>query len=558
VEADGANPNYHRINRASPTYLTDDVDSESWQNALNRAEDLKSVLATNELTSASAEALARRWGTSVRTVWRYARAFRQEGSVRAVLQRQRGPVPGVGKLDSVIETIIADSARAWWKATENATIAEIYPSIIRECAGRGLAHPSRATVARRLCLLRKEPANFSPRVAAKLRDRSRLVKASYKVERALAVVQVDHTIADVFIVDPSSRQCIGRPTLTIAVDVATRCISGICLSLEAPSSLQLALCLENAISPKQGWVNSLGLDLEWPVYGLPDALHTDNGREFHSAAFRRGCDLNGIGTIYRPPATPRFGGHVERLIGTLMRRVRLLPGNTYSDFLKARPERAEQRATLTSSELGGFLVEDIHRYHRRNHRTLGRAPLTAWEQHWGKEAAGPRLPKDVTRFRLDFLPVQRRVVGREGIELFGLKYSCEALAREVDLGRKRIVRYDPRDLSRVYLEQPNSAPVAIPLRDRAIPPLSLWELKAIKRSQSSPHDVEDSEVLRKALEKLGEEGSGTSHLKRNRRAARRDAWRAVQMLTDASVTNTPLQATLTSKDVESLPWEVLE
>jgi hypothetical protein len=36
---------------------------------------------------------------------------------------------------------------------------------------------------------------------------------------------------------------------------------------------------------------------------------------------------------------------------------------------------------------------------------------------------------------------------REGIELFGLKYSCEALALEVALGRKRIVRYDAQSVA---------------------------------------------------------------------------------------------------------------
>jgi putative transposase len=351
--------------RTPPVHLTDDVDSEAWQSALSRVADLKRVLGANGMTSVQAEVLARRWGTSVRTVWRTVKAFRHDGSIRAVLQRRRGPLLGAGLLDDAVEAMITDSARAWWKATDNATIAEIHPAIVRECAARGLPHPSRATVARRLSVLRQDPANFSPKVASKLRDRSRLVKASYTVERALAVVQVDHTIADVFIVDPATRRCIGRPTLTVAVDVSTRCICGICLSLEAPSSLQLALCLENAISPKRAWLQSIGLDVDWPVYGLPSALHTDNGREFHSAAFRRGCDLNGIDTIYRPPATPRFGGHVERLIGTLMRRVRLLPGNTYSDFLKARPDRAEQKASLTLSELGSFLVEDIDNYHRR-------------------------------------------------------------------------------------------------------------------------------------------------------------------------------------------------
>lgn len=151
------------------------------------------------------------------------------------------------------------------------------------------------------------------------------------------------------------------------------------------------------------------------------------------------------------------------------------------------------------------------------------------------------------------------MIGREGIELFGLKYSCAALAHDVDLGRKRVVRYDPRDLSQVYLEQAHSQPLAIPLRDPSTPALSLWELKAIKKSQRSRQNVEDPDVLRRALAQVGEEGTNMSQLRRNRRAARRDAWRAVQQLADsASPNTTSLQPTLVSNDLESLPWEVLE
>jgi putative transposase len=427
---------------------------------------------------------------------------------------------------------------------------------MRECAGRGLSRPSRATVARRLAVLKKDPSNFSGRVAAKLRDRTRLSKGSYTVASALAVVQVDHTIADVFIVEPHSRRCIGRPTLTVAVDVATRCVAGICLSLEAPSSLQLALCLENAVSPKRTWLAALGHSFDWPVHGIPNALHVDNGREFHSAAFRRGCDVNGIDTLYRPPATPRFGGHIERLIGTLMRRVRLLPGNTYSDFLRARPDRAEQGAALTLNDLGSILVEDINRYHRNRHRMLGMTPLSAWERHWSTQPIGPRLPRELNLFRLDFLPLQRRVVGREGIEMFGLKYSSEALSAEVDIGRQRIVRYDPRNLSYVFLERPNSSHLMVPLRDPRAPSISLWELMAVKKRSASV-DVQDADALRHALQSAEEGGTGTL-LKRNRRKARQDAWRAAALLHDTRSPNTSLQTTLASKDVEALPWEVLE
>jgi hypothetical protein len=149
-----------RHGRAAPRII-DDIESDAWKRACAQASDLKSVLGNREFTQAQAKELACRWSTSVRTVWRRVRAFRRESSVRAFLQNPRGSVPGTGRLKDAVESLIVDIARTWWKVSESATIAEIYPDVMRECAGRGLARPSRATVARRLAALRSDPANFS-------------------------------------------------------------------------------------------------------------------------------------------------------------------------------------------------------------------------------------------------------------------------------------------------------------------------------------------------------------------------------------------------------------
>jgi len=47
--------------------------------------------------------------------------------------------------------------------------------------------------------------------------------------------------------------------------------------------------------------------------------------------FKRGCEDAGIKIVWRPPAVPRFGGHIERLIGTQMGSLHLLPGTTFSN-----------------------------------------------------------------------------------------------------------------------------------------------------------------------------------------------------------------------------------
>jgi putative transposase len=56
-------------------------------------------------------------------------------------------------------------------------------------------------------------------------------------------VQIDHTVIDLIVVDDRDRQPIGRPYLTVAIDVYSRCLLGMVVTLEAPSSVSVGLCI---------------------------------------------------------------------------------------------------------------------------------------------------------------------------------------------------------------------------------------------------------------------------------------------------------------------------
>jgi len=62
------------------------------------------------------------------------------------------------------------------------------------------------------------------------------VKSGLHVKEALQLLQIDHTLVDVVVVDEFDREPIGRPWLTLAIDVATRMVPGFHLTLEAPSA----------------------------------------------------------------------------------------------------------------------------------------------------------------------------------------------------------------------------------------------------------------------------------------------------------------------------------
>jgi putative transposase len=273
---------------------------------------------------------------------------------------------------------------------------------------------------------------------------------------------------------------IGRPWLTLAVDVATRVVVGFYVSLEAPSSTSVALCLTHAVLPKEPWLKARGLSCAWPVWGIPRALHADNGPDFTSAALRRGCEEYGMKLILRPVATPHYGGHIERLIGTLMGRVHLLPGTTGSNPQDKGAYPAESEAVLTMAELERWLtIEICEQYHRRIHRGLRRSPLAAWQDALRQAGGGlGALPDQPEQFAISFLPFERRTLRRDGLHLFNIRYWDSVLPVIVRLGESVLVRYDPRNLSKVYVAGTDERYHPIPYADLTLPPITLWEQRA--------------------------------------------------------------------------------
>ncbi|MCF3948702.1 transposase family protein [Acidiphilium iwatense] len=310
---------------------------------------------------------------------------------------------------------------------------------------------------------------------AVMNNRLRQVKIGLRPIRPLQIVQVDHTKVDIMLVDDVTRACIGRPWLTAVLDVHTRMVVGLALSLDPPSAAVAGLAVTHAVLPKEEQLADIGINLIWPTHGIPEIIHVDNGAEFHSRAFERGCQQHGIRLEYRPPATPRFGGHIERLMGTLMSRVHGLPGTTFSNVAVRGDYQSENRAVLSFREFERILILDVlGPYHNEVHSALGGTPAAAWED--GVAGLSIRQPADPDAFRLDFLPFEERVVRRDGIRLFNVFYQDGVLAHIVESGSSKLrVKYDPRDLSAVFVELPAGDHVRVPYADIGRPPITLWE-----------------------------------------------------------------------------------
>jgi putative transposase len=133
----------------------------------------------------------------------------------------------------------------------------------------------------------------------------------------------------------------------------------------------------HAASDKKSWLAERNIEAEWPIQGKPRLLSVDNGAEFHSAAFERGCEQHGIAIHWRPPGRPHFGGIVERVIGTLMKLVHELPGTTFSHPKEREGYDSDKQACMSLEEMEHWLTIAITGiYHSRPHAGLrGESPV---------------------------------------------------------------------------------------------------------------------------------------------------------------------------------------
>jgi putative transposase len=261
-------------------------------------------------------------------------------------------------------------------------------------------------------------------------------------------------------------------------------VAGFHISLWPPSTVSLCLVLSHAVLPKDSWLADRELpNLEWPTGGLPRSIHVDNAREFHSDVLVRGCQEYGIQLEHRPVGRPHFGGHIERLIGTMMGAVHLLPGTTFSSVDQKGAYESEKRALLTLPELERWLALQIAGvYHLSVHSALGKTPMAAWQAGISNAKAPLRHPSDESEFFLNFLPAVPRQVRRDGIRLYNIRYWDNVLSPWAGrLKQPLFVKYDPRNLSRVYVRDLEGRHWPIPYADLRQPPVALWEIEEARK-----------------------------------------------------------------------------
>jgi len=450
------------------------VEERRWK-FLERVAQAMRSMGDTPMTHRRADALAKRFGVDRATIYRYRARLHDIDEATAIAGRQRGWKPLASRLTPKQEQCIEEAIHALRRKPGPVRVVDLVEEVGSRCRLLRVACPSRPAIDRRL--KRSVGLKVHRRgVAAPGTADPRISPGTFVVHRPLDVVQIDHTPMDIVVVDDLFRQPLGKPYLTLATDVATRSILGFVISFVPPSAATVSLCLTLVVSPKAAWLKQLGVAGVWPMAGLPKTLHLDGAAEFKSKALRRGCGQYGIELVYRE--RPHHGGHIERLIGTKMSKLKTLPGATGGSPKARRSYDPDKHAALTLGELEAWFAQQVvGRYHQDPHRGLrGGTPIGAWALH----PAPPLPPGPLKRFRIAFLPAIIRTLRRDGIVFEHLRYWHPIFAQWLARRERLTLHFDPRDMSRLYVPHEGDY-LAVPFSDLRLPPVSLWEVQAATR-----------------------------------------------------------------------------
>lgn len=520
--------------------ITTVVDND-WKIAQERLDAIQPLLQMPYRTKKNVQNRAKELDLNTATLYRWIKAFQATGRLSALLPAQVSKSRGKPRFEKKIEDHIKSAIKQVYKPP-TLSIKETYDRAKELCEMEGLEPPSLGTVRNRIMTTSDEEKFRRRRGKRAARDKFDPAVSKFPgATTPLSVIQIDHTLLRPMLVDDEYRLPIGRPWLTLAIDVFSRVIYGMYLSLEAPSAMSTGLCLVHGMLPKDKWLAARGVTERWPVWGIPGTVHSDNGGDFRGDMLKLAAKNLRFILAWRPVKNPKYGGHIESLCGTLKEDLdREVPGVVPEHLSGKEYYDAEKEAALTFTELEVWLAEYVAReYNQRRHSGIGTAPLKRFEEGiFGTDdqpAVGlPDLPFDERTIRFNLTPYEERTVQQYGILWDGIYYYSDVLRPWINATvpgstkktkRKFIVRRDPRNVSSVYFYDPDLREhFDIPYRNPSHPAITLWELQACRQYliEKGVQEIDEDALFRARLERRQRVEKAKAETKRIRKQTQRE------------------------------------
>jgi putative transposase len=469
---------------------------EEWDKAKEKFDIIRPFL-NDRLSTEEKKAIAKAVNKDLGTLYRWLKRFNETGTMSSLIPDVRGG-KGQSRLNKDVNAIINSAIEEEYLTEQRKSISKTYEKIVIQCKNMHLQVPHINTLRNRIMNISEEQKIRFRIGKDAAKQKFDPIKSSFPgAEYPLSVVQIDHTKVDIILVDEIYRKPIGRPWLTVAIDVFSRMVLGFYISFDPPGALATGMCISYAILPKELSLSKLNINAEWPCWGVMKKIYLDNAKEFHGAMLLRACQEYNIEIEFRPPKTPNYGGHIERFFGTLSKNIHSLPGTTFSDIEERKGYNSEKKAALTLSEFEKWLtILIVESYHNKIHSGINAAPIAKYKEGiFGSERQkGIGLPPrifDERKLKLDFMPFVERTIQDYGVVINFIHYYDEVLRKWINSteeiskkSRKRlfIFKIDPRDISIIYFYDPEIKNYyEIPYRDLSKPSMTIWEYRDIIR-----------------------------------------------------------------------------
>ncbi|HEU0153150.1 MAG TPA: Mu transposase C-terminal domain-containing protein [Arenimonas sp.] len=474
---------------------TETLSEKDWAEAERREAKLKLIIEAIRPSKALVKEIAEALGKSVATIYRWRIVHAKKGIVGLAPHHPTGG-RGKSRLVDLQEDIVDEAIEEHYLTTKKLKIPKVMEVIEERCHRAKLKIPHPNTVRLRVAWL-SDKKKAAAREGRKGARRHKAYPGIYdEAIHPNAVWQIDHTPLDVCIVDDVYRKNIGRVWLTLAIDVFSRVVAGFYMSIDKPNATSVGMALVHAILPKEAWLAAHGIDMAWPVWGKPLTVHADNDRTFRCDPVTRAAKAQKINLEWRPVATPNWGGHIERLLGTVNQEIQTINGTTFSNPMQRGEYKPHEEAEFTFDQTEEYLTRWLCGvYHQRKHTGLNRPPIRKYESGilGDAESPGVGLPEPITdplRLKLDFMPCTTKTVQNNGVTWDSITYYDPAIdkyihARDPEnrkVKRKFLLRRDPRDLSFIwFLDPERDVYIKIPYRRMEHPSITLWELRAVRK-----------------------------------------------------------------------------
>lgn len=375
----------------------------------------------------------------------------------SIVRSPAGPKKGSQRISPEITTIIEQCFNKHFHGA-SATYSFVWKQAQAECYAQGLKPPGLSTVQRFIKGLDPKVV-FRKKYGADATNQKFESRPGYvHTDHPLHHAQMDHTRVDIILCDEEDRtKIIGRPWVSLLVDVHTRVILGFYLSMFSPSlvSVQQTVCMA-ALPKDKSSPTSPTHGINYPYYGMPQFIGMDNAAEFRSPILEAALEHHGCKAHWRKVYKKHMGGVIESLIGTLMTTaVHFLPGTTYSNVKDRGEYNSEERAAMTFKEFSSWFAGQILIYHGTVHSELRISPKDAWTKYFSRDSGKlPPVAINKRNLYLDFLPEKHKPVRNNGITINAGIYYCRDLIAHQGRG-KVVVKFDPYDMTKIWVKLKN-------------------------------------------------------------------------------------------------------